>query len=416
MSSDEEYIYESDHDSGHELKNELNSWEVPIRTTVPSASSLTPRRSRSSSVGSTSTTSSSRPKNYLCDYDGCAKAFTRPSLLTEHQQTIHHGIKSFKCNECTKSFARKTHLERHLISHLNDKDKPFHCKYCNKGTTTRQQLKRHEITHTKSFHCPYKDCDESFHKHPQLRSHILSLHEKKLACKHCGKHFQRPYRLNSHIQKHHNPNVENPYSCSFSGCLQSFRTWTQLTLHIKNDHPKLQCPVCQKFVVGESGLQMHMKIHDDSLVSRNWKCKHCVDGSFQKKSDLISHFSDVHPGLDLPVELTYHPAITLPELKEAKEDYIDDFSDRLNEGNTHLEEIEQEIKLNKFLNENSSMKLLLNTVGRKLTCPFNKCYRTFKTQERYDLHIEKHKIHQLKLKLLEEKKEAREEVQKEVTE
>lgn len=392
-----------------ELKRELEDWMNP-----PSMGSVQlSRRNSQGSITSRSSSSTVRSKNYFCDYEGCSKSFTRPSLLTEHQMSFHQGIKPFKCNQCDKSFGRKNHLERHLNSHKTDLDKPYHCQYCNKGVTTMQQLKRHEITHTKSFECPYEGCTESFYKHPQLRSHILSFHLEKLTCKHCGKKFQRPNRLESHMQKHHNPNVKLPYACTFSGCLKHFKTWTQLTLHVKNDHPKLQCKICDKFCVGEDGLDMHMKIHDDSLVTRNWKCKSCSDDikSFSKKHDLIEHYKEAHPDITIPYEILNDNKQTIKTLRDFEEDTHIVKKRRLDKNkNIHTDELESignEISLQNYLesdtSKNNVMDLLLNTVGRKLKCPYNKCYRTFKTQERYQMHIDKHKIHELKLKLLKEK-------------
>ena len=369
-------------------------------------------------------TSSSRAKTFLCDHAGCDKAFSRPSLLTEHQQSVHLGMRPFECNRCDRAFARKNHLERHLLSHLDDAAKPFHCATCGKGVITQQQLKRHEITHTRSFKCPHDGCDEAFYKHPQLRSHIMAVHLHSLECTHCGKKFQRPYRLDNHIKKHHDPQVATPYSCTFPNCMQSFRTWTQLTLHSKRDHPKLKCPVCDKHLVGEAGLQMHMRIHDDTLVSRNWRCRLCTQPicSFPKKQDLVDHYTSVHPQEELPRELSADPhklvqardiATTAPDEPPRKKSKLDKLADN------PLHAIESEANLHKYLtpvsvpasrpssrsSSNSAMELLLNTVGRKLRCPFDKCYRTFKTRERYDTHVEKHKVHEEKLRQLEKEKE-----------
>ena len=407
--------------------HEYNDWtrkeESPSTVSKEeSAAPLNKIHSRSAS------TTSSRAKTYLCDHAGCDKAFSRPSLLTEHQQSAHLGMKPFECNRCDRKFARKAHLERHLISHLDDAEKPFHCGTCGKGVITQQQLKRHEITHTKSFACPYEGCSESFYKHPQLRSHIMAVHLQSLVCKHCGKKFQRPYRLDHHVKKHHDPAVATPYNCTFPNCIQSFRTWTQLTLHNKRDHPKLKCPVCDKHVVGEAGLQMHMKIHDDTLVSRNWKCAICKEPvcSFPKKHDLLEHYTQSHPEEQLPRELCTAPeqhigdipnvdnSTKTPEEPPRKRTKLD----KLIANPLHA--IENEANIHKYLtpisvpssrpssrsSTNSAMELLLNTVGRKLKCPFDKCYRTFKTRERYDIHIEKHKVHEEKLRQLESQKEA----------
>lgn len=358
-----------------------------------SLSSLYP--SDAESVTSTTSTSSSRAKKYICNYDNCHKAFTRPSLLTQHQQTSHQGVRPFSCDQCDKSFTKKSHLERHLISHLMDKDKPFHCTICSKGCTTRQQLKRHEITHTKSFHCPYESCGLSFYKHPQLRSHILSFHLNKLKCDICDKNFQRPYRLRHHMEKYHNPNNLNPYSCNFTSCIQSFKTWTALQTHIKRDHPKISCSICHKFVVGEDGLKMHMMMsHDDSIImKKNWNCSICNNNTiqFNKKIDLVEHYKLEHRDVTFSNEQETSPPSTT--------------SSHHPKVFTETNNIQNQVNLHNYLNQtnNSAMKLLLNTAGRKFKCTFQNCHRVFKTQEKFDVHINKHKIHQLKLRVLEEK-------------
>lgn len=354
----------------------------------------------------TSNSSSTRLKKYFCDYDSCNKSFNRPSLLTKHQSTVHHGIKEFKCPECFREFAKKSHLERHIHSHSDEK--PFKCSWCGKTVTTRQQLKRHEVTHTKSFKCSYEGCDESFYKHPQLRSHILSIHLQKLKCQECGKNFQRPYRLKNHISKHHNPDVENKYQCSFHTCTQSFKTWSALQIHIKEDHPKLPCSICGKLCVGESGLQMHMIIHDDSLVIKNWRCSICSNLCFAKKAELLLHYMELHKD-DIPNE------ILVQDLKTGEANEVENFAPsstifssepmlkkkvKSNEFNAIL----TEVKIQKYLESGkSSLSLLLNSAGRKFKCVYPGCYRSFKNENKFEKHLEKHKIHDLKLKISEEK-------------
>lgn len=388
------------------VDSNISIWEVKGEPSTCAVTTL----SRSASIDSiaslssvASSTSSSRPKNYFCDYDGCNKSFTRPSLLTEHQLTVHQGIKPFKCHHCERTFAKKSHLERHMFTHSDNK--PFHCSYCGKGVTTKQQLKRHEITHTKSFKCEYEGCNECFYKHSQLRSHTLSVHLQKLTCEHCGKKFQRPYRLQNHLAKHHNVDVENKYQCTYMACTETFKTWTALQQHIKADHPKLHCNVCGKACVGESGLQMHMRVHDEALVIKNWKCTICQQVSFAKKADLLSHYMEHHKD-DIPQSLldsgedimlkTLEP-VNNSEPKER-------LRPRRKRKTDELVSIDTEVKLRKYIESGgSSLNLLLNSAGRKHKCPYSGCYRTFKTEEKYEKHIGKHKVHELKLKILEEK-------------
>ena len=197
------------------------------------------------SLTSTRSSSSNRPKTYFCDYDGCDKAFTRPSILTEHQLSVHQGLRAFQCDKCAKSFVKKSHLERHLYTHSDTK--PFQCSYC--GCLQNRRL-HPSSGQMKDLVCVTScrfSCWRVVTPFPQLRAHILSVHLHKLTCPHCNKSFQRPYRLRNHISKHHDPEVENPYQCTFAGCCKEFRIWSQLQSHIKNDHPKLKCPICKPF-------------------------------------------------------------------------------------------------------------------------------------------------------------------------
>ena len=237
---------------------------------------------------SRSSSQSSRPKIYHCDYEGCDKVYSRPSLLTQHQRS-HTDSRPFTCEICSSAFYRESHLKRHMLSHSDEK--PFKCSVCGKGVNTRQHLKRHEVTHTKSFECDYEGCGEAFYKHQQLRHHVQSVHLQTLTCKDCGKTFPRPYRLANHMTRHHG--ASPAYPCDYPGCLKHLKTWSALQLHMKTDHPKLMCTVCGKGCVGQEGLRMHMLVHDDEKSHKRWKCSECPS-EFLKKEELLTHCNEVH--------------------------------------------------------------------------------------------------------------------------
>lgn len=276
-------------------------------------------RSRSSTTGSrsnqSSRSSSPRAKTWLCDYPGCTKAYSRPSLLEQHLQS-HYNYRPHQCTYpgCNDTFFRKDHLERHALKHVTEEEKPFHCSVCGKGVNSRQHLKRHERTHEKSFKCTFEGCDESFYKHQSLKVHLRTIHEiitnggntgrnGRHRCEHCEKEFDRPGRLASHIEKHHSE--ASKLMCDFPDCYKAFRVWSALQLHIKTDHPRLECGICGKKCVGNSGLANHMKVHNEETAIKLWKCTECGT-KFQKKEDVVKHYAEQHPMSTLPEELQYN--------------------------------------------------------------------------------------------------------------
>lgn len=356
----------------------------------------------SSVASEESTTSSRRPKNYKCDFEGCNKAYSRPALLEQHKRS-HTGERPFKCphDDCDKSFLRKSHLMAHEISHQTQANKPYHCSVCGKGVNSIQHLKRHEITHSKSFKCTYDNCEESFYKHQSLRHHISSVHEKTLTCKICNKSFSRPNKLANHNIKYHS---ETPtYQCDFKGCFKNFKTWSALQLHIKTDHPKLRCPICDKGCVGKQGLQSHMISHNADIATKLWKCEYCDMGKFVKKIDLISHYNEYHDA-NVPKDLLKqdqhedlnHEQNQFLDLKYLETPPVtDEISDL--PSNTS----EKSLKLLNGVLESKNVSvidLLLKNINNKtIECPKPKCNRKFSRE--YDLkrHLLWHEEHSAKI-------------------
>ncbi|KAG8203927.1 PZF1, partial [Candida africana] len=355
-----------------------------------------------------SSSSSSRPKKYICTYEGCDKAYNRPSLLEQHLRT-HSNDRPYKCTveDCDKAFFRKSHLETHIVSH--SEKKPFHCSVCGKGVNSRQHLKRHEITHTKSFKCTFENCQEAFYKHQSLRHHILSVHEKTLTCKQCNKVFTRPSKLAQHKLKHHGGSPA--YQCDHPGCFKNFQTWSVLQFHIKQLHPKLKCPKCGKGCVGKKGLSSHMLSHDDSTMIKIWTCDYCDVGKFAKKNELVEHYNIFHDG-NIPDDLLKETEVkklenlldqgsklnNLHELETEKlkvEEDEEDEEDSLDEKRSDVrsDSMSAQRSIKSFTasleGSKSVSKLILNS-GKKINCPKNNCDRMFSRE--YDLrrHLKWH--------------------------
>ncbi|KAK6458007.1 strongly-conserved Zn-finger binding protein [Scheffersomyces xylosifermentans] len=374
--------------------------------------------SETASVSSRGSSSSSLPKKYVCDYEQCGKAYSKPSLLEQHKRS-HTNERPFKCSypECGKSFLRKSHLDAHLLSHADEEKKPFHCSLCGKGVNSLQHLKRHEITHTKSFVCTHEGCTESFYKHQSLRHHILSVHEKSLTCNHCNKNFSRPYRLAQHNIKYHSDSPA--YQCDHSGCFSNFKTWSALQLHIKTEHPKLKCPICDKGCVGRKGLRSHMISHDEDKMVKLWNCNYCNIGKFSKKIDLFDHYNTFHDG-NIPEDLLKpnerarleellretDEQSNLSDLKDLEkstyqtiDDDDDDEREDIYETQSHQNSVKSMDTLQNSLRAGKSIiGLISNNYSTKdIKCPKRNCNRAFSREYDLNRHLKWHEEHLRKM-------------------
>uniref|UniRef100_A0A3Q3ATX0 Myc-associated zinc finger protein n=1 Tax=Kryptolebias marmoratus TaxID=37003 RepID=A0A3Q3ATX0_KRYMA len=92
--------------------------------------------------------------------------------------------KNHACEACGKAFRDVYHLNRHRLSHSDEK--PYSCHIC------QQRFKRKDRM---SYH---------------VRSHQGGV-EKPYICPHCAKAFSRPDHLNSHVRQVHS--TERPFKC-----------------------------------------------------------------------------------------------------------------------------------------------------------------------------------------------------------
>ncbi|XP_068438835.1 myc-associated zinc finger protein isoform X1 [Clinocottus analis] len=210
-------------------------------------------------------------KNHACET--CGKAFRDVYHLNRHRLS-HSDEKPFSCPICQQRFKRKDRMSHHVRSHQGGVEKPYVCPHCGKAFSRPDHLNSHvRQVHSseRPFKCP--TCESSFATKDRLRAHMIR-HEEKVPCHICGKLLSAAY-ITDHMRVH---NQSQHHACHL--CNRSFTTLTYLRVHAQKHHGQewkdspggfgttsggiLVCHLCGIHCKTPTQLQGHMGTHGNN--------------------------------------------------------------------------------------------------------------------------------------------------------
>ncbi|ORY82424.1 RNA polymerase III transcription factor TFIIIA [Protomyces lactucae-debilis] len=335
------------------------------------------------SSDSCSRSAHSLAKPFVCSHDGCDKRYNKRAKLADHQRT-HTGERPFSCDAvgCNKSFYRKAHLQAHARSHLPKEERPFECprEDCQKRFTTNQHLRQHAELHLRPslYRCGH--CEQSFHKHHQLKRHVGEVHlqTKSWPCliSGCGMSFHYESILIKHAKRVHNP--DKRYACGTDGCDEVFGKWSLLQKHVNHEH-KLVCSICKKQFTDHQAWKLHCETHELPLEERRkFACHvHGCSKRFTKAHARKRHIEVAH-------ENARHFACDQCSNQFAHKKTLEAHVERQHSGMIIAQPKKRQKKVISIVSQLTGLHYEL---GRHLPCPHAACQYRFSRNYDLDRHL-----------------------------
>ncbi|XP_061774737.1 vascular endothelial zinc finger 1-like isoform X4 [Nerophis ophidion] len=173
---------------------------------------------------------------------------TGTSIMTPMQHQQQQSIpkkpskpvkKNHGCDMCGKAFRDVYHLNRHKLSHSDEK--PFECPVCHQRFKRKDRMTYHARSHDGGIHKPY-------------------------ICSVCGKGFSRPDHLSCHVKHVHSS--ERPFKCQVTACTSAFATKDRLRSHMIRHEGKVTCNICGK-MLSAAYITSHLKTHGQASFSNH---------------------------------------------------------------------------------------------------------------------------------------------------
>ena len=136
--------------------------------------------------------------------DNCSGSFKRETHLIQHISDVHIGTEKFQCTKCRKTFKRKHHHDRHILSSHTPFFSSFQCHKCPKKFGRKEKKDRHvKEAHEKepeTFECPV--CSKLFSRQENMKRHVQYAHKTPqiFNCPKCGREFHHKSNQTRHTK------------------------------------------------------------------------------------------------------------------------------------------------------------------------------------------------------------------------
>ena len=243
------------------------------------------------------------------------------SNYRDHVQFCRHGS-LFRCDSCGLELDSDSKMKKHKhVAHSASARKTsmvrtkiplgtlLKCEECTYSTKSLIELRGHlKAEHNFNHHqasqlC--RVCFKSFRLMSDRERHEQAVHYggKALLCDHCGKEFEIPSQLSTHMLYHHQGknvsciersrrNRSKKLVCPFCG--DTFSGGNKLNRHVRQVHekaPELKCHICGKYSASKPALRIHVNRH---LGTRPFQCEYCSYTNYTQPL-VNQHAKKAHP-------------------------------------------------------------------------------------------------------------------------